>query len=209
MAGEVPAHVSEAAIAVRAALAADIPERIEREWLKSAIWYCTATPGGKYEQRYATPAFLDLDDLRGVARHEHVVTVKWLRDAVSATPDHIESILSLAVGCNVTKPEHTRLTRFDRTHFGWERYLAAGIDVIDTNTGHPVDVDSLAASHRQVIDKLGLPTPPPSPKHRLRTADSGRSRQWGVDPLGPWATTRQRQVVLRDSTKWYYETVGP
>jgi hypothetical protein len=40
------------------------------------------------------------------------------------------------VSCIVTKTEHERLTRFDETCQGWDRYLAARVDVYDMATGN-------------------------------------------------------------------------
>ncbi len=39
------------------------------------------------------------------------------------------------VSCTVTKMEHERLTQFDETCEGWDRYIAARVDVYDMATG--------------------------------------------------------------------------
>jgi hypothetical protein len=55
---------------------------------------------------------------------------------MQAKPEDIEEILKNAVGCTVTKEEHTLLERFKHLD-GWERYRQAGIIVIDMETEKP------------------------------------------------------------------------
>jgi hypothetical protein len=59
-----------------------------------------------------------------------------------ASPEAIVDILKSAVGCTVTKDEHTRLGGFKHLD-GWDRYRAAQIVVIDTATGMPFSFPEL------------------------------------------------------------------
>jgi hypothetical protein len=54
------------------------------------------------------------------------------------TPEEIDSILEKVVACTVTKEEHDSLSNFKHLD-GWERYQAAGITVIDCETGDVLD----------------------------------------------------------------------
>ena len=46
-------------------------------------------------------------------------------------PDVLEHEMKQAIGCTVTKHEHDDLTRYDKSHDGWDRYKEAGIAVLD------------------------------------------------------------------------------
>lgn len=115
-----------------------LPEQRNR-LITESLWFVTETEG-KYGARYKTRGVLDLEAEAPIAnwqsrlRHEHVVTRKQLADRLRAGEDP-ERVVADAVACIVTKEEHDKLTPFDRTHKGWDRYRAAGIEVIDTSTG--------------------------------------------------------------------------
>lgn len=145
-------HVTTAARAAQLAVAADIPWRIKREWLSTVAWFAALPdPAAKMRQRFATRAFIDTRQ----GEHEHVVPRRWLRDAVMASPEHAAEILALAVACNVTSTEHVALGKY-KDCFGWARYIAAGIEVIDTASGAPADLPAMADEQRAVIERLGL-----------------------------------------------------
>ena len=71
-------------------------------------------------------------------RHDHVLTRKRLIDAMIREPETAEQTLLTAVACVVTAEEHTRLTALGDTQEGWDRYVAAGIDVFDEQEGVPL-----------------------------------------------------------------------
>ena len=58
---------------------------------------------------------------------------------IEAAPDQIDEILTLAVGCTVTREEADRLLQFD-SDYGWERYRKAGIEVLDTAQEPPAPI---------------------------------------------------------------------
>lgn len=149
-------HVVAAARAARIAVAADVPWRIKKEWLSTVAWFAALPdPAAKMRQRYATREFLET----GSGEHEHVVPRRWLRvrDAVTQAPEHAEEIFGLAVACNVTKSEHLRLNKH-RERFGWDRYIAAGLEVIDTSNGRVADLEAMAESQKATIRRLRLDT---------------------------------------------------
>ena len=105
-----------------------------------AVWWVTGA-AGKYSTRYRSGGVLALPDEGGWSQlvHEHVFTRRTLvAELLTAPIDQLESVLRSAVACVVTKQEHQRLTPFDKTHTGWDRYLAAGIDVFDMTDRSPV-----------------------------------------------------------------------
>jgi hypothetical protein len=106
-----------------------------RNLLNTALWWITEL-GGKYTTRYRSRGVLELGaGQQSQLRHEHVLTRQALVANMLAEPERVQELLMSAVGCVVTREEHAVLTQFDRTHEGWERYLAAGIDVMDMQDG--------------------------------------------------------------------------
>jgi hypothetical protein len=92
-----------------------------------------------------------------------------MANAVRRLPDSAETILRLSVACVVTLDEPDAVTAFDRSHFGWERYLAAGLTIVDRATGGPADLAELAAEQRASVAALGLAlTGPDMPLDRRR-----------------------------------------
>src|SRR5690606_22975021 len=76
--------------------------------------------------------------------HEHVLPRKRLIDRMLADPPRATEIAATAVGCTVTREEHARLNEQDKAQpglEGWNRYRAAGIEVINTATGEVVSLN--------------------------------------------------------------------
>lgn len=144
--------VREAAIAV-ARFAATSPElevrpQVRRELLtKYVLWLVTTgTVAHKHDTRYRSVAAVGATDKK-LLTHEHVFTRRQLADWILANPTDgvIEFVINnLAFGCTVTRDEHERLTAFDKTHVGWDRYQAAGIEVVDMSSGEPIELASRA-----------------------------------------------------------------
>lgn len=118
-------------------------ERTRHEALKIALFQLTEEGGGS---RKTAPRFRSraaVDDFAAKCQHEHVVERRWLRWALGARPDLTGEILGMAVSCLVTKSEHERLASVEASLFGWERYQAAGIEVLDAGEGFaPLDLES-------------------------------------------------------------------
>jgi hypothetical protein len=131
---------SAIALARFALTSPDLTETHRRRLLREAIWYRTEG-GGKYKVRYRSVGVLTLEDADVIKewwkhlRHEHVVPRAKLVAEILAYPDRIEEVVRKAVACIVTPAEHDQLKPFDASHYGWERYLAASIDVYDMATG--------------------------------------------------------------------------
>jgi hypothetical protein len=74
--------------------------------------------------------------------HEHVFETSKLIKELRTDPRGIGRIVAKAVACVVTRKEHKNLTKLSRGRpdlHGWDRYQAAGIQVIDTKTGKCLD----------------------------------------------------------------------
>ena len=112
----------------------DLFDKYRRELLNNVLWLVTVAPSGKYGTRFRSRAAVE--DPNAQLRHEHVYTRHSLIEQMMAEPDAIERVIrERAIGCVVTRDEHRLLTQFDKTHDGWERYRAAGIEVLDMAAG--------------------------------------------------------------------------
>jgi hypothetical protein len=119
-------HLAACARAARIAVETeDLLPAIRREWLNSALWGATNFRQ-KYDQRYRSASVED-GAPRPTWRHEHVVPRRWMADSIRKHLERERDIIALAVACVITTEEHAALTAFDRSHFGWDRYLAAGV----------------------------------------------------------------------------------
>jgi hypothetical protein len=112
----------------------DLFDKYRSELLDNVLWLVTVAPSGKYGTRFRSRAAVE--DPAAQLRHEHVYTRRTLIRQMMADPSCIEQIIrERAIGCVVTKDEHRRLTPFDRSHEGWDRYREAGIEVLDMAAG--------------------------------------------------------------------------
>ena len=105
-----------------------------RELLDNVLWLVSVAPSGKYTTRFRSKAAVT--DPNAELRHEHVYTRRSLIAQMLEDPACIDQVIrERTIGCVVTKDEHRRLSQFDKTHEGWERYRAAGIEVLDMAAG--------------------------------------------------------------------------
>ncbi len=107
--------------------------------LVQATWEVTEVDG-KLTPKFRSPAAMSYDGPKyhSVLRHDHVFTRAGLIAQLLKDPSTTEQVLRAAVACLVTQDEHTRLSAFDTMHEGWDRYLAAQVDVLDAGTGQHV-----------------------------------------------------------------------
>jgi hypothetical protein len=127
--------VESATTAIEGILKLPIVEAHKRLLVSGTIWLITEARG-KYKTRYRSRAAID--DKSAKKQHEHVFTRRELTSRLLAEPDKAREILQSAIACVVTMEEHRRLTAEDRRNpslRGWERYKAAGIEVVDTDGG--------------------------------------------------------------------------
>lgn len=151
-----PVSTSEGAADFRSAVAlarfaltsTELTDRHRRRLLHDAVWVVTEGAGRtrKYRPRYRSGGVLALDGLArrdwlALVRHDHVVTIRSLVDELLRLGADPEAVLAKAQGCLVTKAEHQRLTEQDAKQSGWDRYLAAGVDVYDLASGEPVALE--------------------------------------------------------------------
>lgn len=119
---------------VEATLALNILEWHKRDVINGMLWSITQARG-KYTTRFRSTAACNAPAGTQL-QHEHVITRKELTDAILREPHRARELLSAAIGCVVTTDEHKRLTQITRQQphlHGWERYTAAGIDIVDTD----------------------------------------------------------------------------
>jgi len=114
-----------------------LPEH-RRECLGIALWKYTQAEGlSKYKTRFRSKA--SISAVARDLRHDHVCQRAIMIDTLlQAKSEDVDEILRNAVGCTITKDEHTLLERFKHLD-GWERYRRAEIVVIDMETGQPFE----------------------------------------------------------------------
>jgi hypothetical protein len=119
-------------------VADELAEAHLKEALSIAIWKYTEA-NGKNKTRYRSRAAIGAP--ASEINHEHVVTRKSLIAEMIKSPDGVEEIMSGAVACCVLRTEHSTLAAVEKESpelTGWDRYKAAGIEVIDLATGETV-----------------------------------------------------------------------
>lgn len=155
---EVAARGESMRRAMRALLEANMRDDDLRYVLDMCVWRYTEFDKNRYKFaiRYRTASVLAPGPAVEI-QHEHVVERRWLLDRITEAPDKLEDILELAVACVVSRSEHDALRSADG--FGWERYLACGIEVMDTASMAPADLAALAAAQRARARELDLAVP--------------------------------------------------
>ena len=131
--------ILEGAIAsVEAVFQTSAPLVVKRALFDKACWLVSERHG-KYKTRYRTSDSSSAPT--ELLRHDHVIPRAhlWI---VARTTMTVSEALRLCEGCLVTEEEHKRLHDIDDA-YGWERYVKAGIQVIDTSTGKIVPADLL------------------------------------------------------------------
>jgi hypothetical protein len=112
-----------------------------RKVLNTTIWMHTIADGKK------RPRYFSIGSTAanaGKLEHEHVYQRERMITAMLNNPSEADKIMASAVACTVTKSEHDRLHQCDALIDGWPRYILAGIDVIDRQTGKSADLHELA-----------------------------------------------------------------
>ena len=114
-------------------------EEHRNEFVRLALWKVTEAEGkAKYKTRFQSQgAMAARENVK--LQYEHVYPRAKMRNMLlAARPEEIDEIISKAVGCTVTEEEHHRLSAIKNCD-GWERYIRAGIVVIDMETGSPLE----------------------------------------------------------------------
>jgi hypothetical protein len=127
---------------IKMLLANNTPKAAEhiQDLIDTLLWRITEADG-KYNTRYRTSGAIDCSD-KSQLRHEHVCQrSRMITLLMNAKPEEVDGILKDAVGCVVTRDEHTRLKAFDQ-EYGWERYRKAGLRVMDTSKHPPQPKDN-------------------------------------------------------------------
>ena len=103
-------------------------EEHKKSLISRMIWKITEA-NGKYNTRYYSEKALKCN--KDEKRHDHVWTRKKMVERLINDPRHVEDEIDQAIGCTVTKDEHSSLSGFDTSCDGWERYKKAKILVWD------------------------------------------------------------------------------
>lgn len=120
--------------AVKSILASeDVLEVHKKELLSVMIWKITERYG-KFNAEYLSVKAKKvlnsnqsrLEKIQQLA-HDHVYTRKYLIQGLIDKPRDYKSILKKAVGCVVTRKEHTKLSRENDVE-GWDRFKESKID---------------------------------------------------------------------------------
>lgn len=119
---------ARSAIACILGMGNDVLEEHKKVLISRMIWKITEAHG-KYNTRYCSEKALKAS--KDDRRHDHVWTRKLMVERILEDPGVLEHEVQLAIGCIVTKAEHSNLTEFDKMCDGWERYKMAGIAVLD------------------------------------------------------------------------------
>jgi hypothetical protein len=118
-------RISSAKLAIRALIPLDLLLAHKKELLSVCIWKITEADG-KTKVRYWTEAAIVAS--KHELQHEHVHERNELIARLLSGED-VESVLSDAIACMVTKDEHKKLG--DSKCLGWLRYQESGIQVYD------------------------------------------------------------------------------
>jgi hypothetical protein len=132
-------HITGAQEAIRVVVGHNgIALRHKRVLLTYLIWQITVAHG-KYHIRYRSGGVLN--DLHQKVEHEHVYTIKWLKEQFLTPGIDMSALFENIVACIVTKREHELLEEYEKNYpdvVGWERYKGAGIDVYDMSLPTPM-----------------------------------------------------------------------
>ncbi|MEK6893701.1 MAG: hypothetical protein AABX07_05880 [Nanoarchaeota archaeon] len=120
-------------------LSFNLSEKLRKKLIDILIW-CISEVDGKTNLKYRSKGALDPRNKEELI-HEHVFTKKQIYNNLIKSPDKTEQILKKIVACAVTKDEHDKLTKFDKSFSGWERYKQAQIEVYDISKEPPQIVD--------------------------------------------------------------------
>lgn len=144
------AHLRSAvAVARFAVTSSELTIKHRVRLLNDAIWYRTEA-ASKVRIRYRSAGVLALGSpapaaWRKVVRHEHVQTRAALVARMLDDPFSVDAVLADATSCLVTVSEHARLSRYDGSAEGWDRYRLAGVDVYDFSGDPPTPFISTAS----------------------------------------------------------------
>jgi hypothetical protein len=107
-----------------------------RELLSTLIWKFTEASGKHKLDFMSRKAMSELNKKNLI--HEHVFERAKLVSRLLEPCANIDEILRDALACLVTKEEHDQLDKLDSSLEGWDRYVAAHIQVFSTVTGERV-----------------------------------------------------------------------
>lgn len=133
--------------------------------ISNLLWVVTEfKPGAKHKihgVRWRTPAAHDIalrKETKGI-RHEHIIERRWMIDFLHTHPEATKPAIWNYPACLVTTQEHLRLGATKA--WGWRRYIEAGLQVIDGETGTTMDLAQADLELRATYEELGALRVPP------------------------------------------------
>lgn len=122
--------VASAKEAIKGILSMEDPVLVEhkKSLISRMLWKVTEA-NGKYTTRYSSEKALSCS--KDEKRHDHVWTRKKMVEHLIDNPECVDEEVEKAIGCTVTKEEHSLLSEWDISCDGWDRYKNAGIRVVD------------------------------------------------------------------------------
>ncbi len=119
-------RIRSAAVAMAAILPLEIDVLHKRELLGVCLWKVTEADG-KWNVRYRSEGARGVVGNRDLC-HEHVYPRKYLIKCL-LDGEPVDSVISKAIACIVTRSEHKLLDDVSESAVGWKRYEQAGIRV--------------------------------------------------------------------------------
>ena len=122
--------VASAKHAIKHILSMEAPviEEHKKSLISRMLWKVTEAHG-KYTTRYFSEKALTCT--KHEQRHDHVWTRRKMVQSLIDNPMRLDEEINRAIACIVTKEEHRKLSEFDASYDGWERYKMAKIRVWD------------------------------------------------------------------------------
>lgn len=127
--------------------------------ISNLLWIVTEfKPGAKHKihgVRWRTPAAHELASRKETkaVRHEHVIERRWMIEFLHEHPESTSDALWNYPACLVTKQEHLLLGK--SSGWEWARYVEAGLEVLDGETGRPVDLNEADSPLHDVYQQRG------------------------------------------------------
>lgn len=110
----------------------EISDNMKEKVIDVMLWNITGIGEGSLGQyliRFRSTNSINNKDSE--LRHEHVYQRKNLRKLILTEGALSQETIDNIIGCVVTKEEHEKLHKVDKSLDGWDRYVAANIEVQD------------------------------------------------------------------------------
>jgi hypothetical protein len=110
----------------------EIGDAMKAKVIDTMLWNISGVGEGTYGQyliRFRSTKSIKNKDAQ--IRHDHVYQRKYLKETILQKRVLTDETVDKIIGCVVTSEEHEELHRVDKSLDGWDRYIAANIEVQD------------------------------------------------------------------------------